>query len=167
MHTPPALYFFPQAPDLTGIQHAPMPHIHHSPPAHHRHHTHLTGIQRSADATHPPVRPQGNSALAAIQRSADGPPPPVRPLNPHTTKKIPHSKHPLQRTGRTQISPFITTLVLSLFLSNVQAGLSTIPEFLCSASFLFLSNTQDGLPEGRLHGRDPVRRSKPLVILSA
>ena len=47
MHTPPALYFFPQAPDLTGIQ-------------------------RSADATHPPVRPQGNSALAAIQRSADG-----------------------------------------------------------------------------------------------
>ena len=25
----------------------------------------------------------------------------------------------------------------------------------------------DGLPEGRLHGRDPVRRSKPLVILSA
>ena len=147
MHTPPALYFFPQAPDLTGIQHAPMPHIHHSPPAHHRHHTHLTGIQRSADATHTsltsntpptphtphrhptqrrchtyithlqhttdthtphrhpaqrrchtsPVRPQGNSALAAIQRSADGPPPPVRPLNPHTTKKIPHSKHPLSR----------------------------------------------------------------------
>ena len=25
----------------------------------------------------------------------------------------------------------------------------------------------DGLPEGRLHGRDPVRRSKPLVILGA
>ena len=110
MHTPPALYFFPQAADLTGIQHAPMPHIHHSPPTHHRHpHTsqasstapmphihhsppaHLTGIQRSADATHPPVRPQGNSAPAAIQRSADGPPPPVRPLNPHTSKKIPHS----------------------------------------------------------------------------
>ena len=81
MHTPPALYFFPQAPDLTGIQHAPMPHIHHSPPAH------LTGIQRSADATHPPVRPQGNSALAAIQRSADGPPPPVRPPRPHTPQK--------------------------------------------------------------------------------
>jgi len=117
----------------------------------------------------------------------------------------------LQRTGQTQISPFITTLMLSLFLSNaqnglstipeflcsasflflsnaqdglstipeflcsasflflsnVQDGLSTIPEFLCSASFLFLSNAQDGLPEGRLHGRDPVRRSKPLVILSA
>lgn len=73
----------------------------------------------------------------------------------------------LQRTGRTQISPFITTLMLSLFLSNAQDGLSTIPEFLCSASFLFLSNAQDGLPEGRLHGRDPVRRSKPLVILGA
>ena len=29
------------------------------------------------------------------------------------------------------------------------------------------TNAQDGLPEGRLHGRDPVRRSKPLVILSA
>ena len=43
----------------------------------------------------------------------------------------------LQRTGRTQISPFITTLMLSLFLSNVQDGLSTIPEFLCSASFCF------------------------------
>ena len=54
-----------------------------------------------------------------------------------------------------------------LFLSNAQDGLSTIPEFLCSASFLFLSNAQDGLPEGRLHGRDPVRRSKPLVILGA
>ena len=25
----------------------------------------------------------------------------------------------------------------------------------------------DSLPAGRLHGRDPVRRSKPLVILSA
>ena len=73
----------------------------------------------------------------------------------------------LQRTEQTQISPFITTLMLSLFLSNAQDGLSTIPEFLCSASFLFLSNTQDGLPEGRLHGRDPVRRSKPLVILGA
>ena len=95
----------------------------------------------------------------------------------------------LQRTGQTQISPFITPLMLSLFLSNTQDGLSTIPEFLCSASFLFLSNAQDGLstipeflcsasflflsnaqdglPEGRLHGRDPVRRSKPLVILSA
>lgn len=81
----------------------------------------------------------------------------------------------LQRTEQTQISPFITTLMLSLFLSkmlslflsNVQDGLSTIPEFLCSASFLFLSNAQDGLPEERLHGRDPVRRSKPLVILNA
>ena len=29
------------------------------------------------------------------------------------------------------------------------------------------TNAQDGLPEGRLHGRDPVRRSKPLVILGA
>ena len=35
--------------------------------------------------------------------------------------------------------------MLSLFLSNAQNGLSTIPEFLCSASFLFLSNVQDGL----------------------
>ena len=43
----------------------------------------------------------------------------------------------LQRTEQTQISPFITTLMLSLFLSNVQDGLSTIPEFLCSASFCF------------------------------
>ena len=30
-----------------------------------------------------------------------------------------------------------------------------------------ITNAQDGLPEGRLHGRDPVRRSKPLVILGA
>ena len=54
-------------------------------------------IQRSADSPHPPSTPQGNSAPAAIQRSADGPPPPVRPLNPHTSKKIPHSKHPPQQ----------------------------------------------------------------------
>ena len=51
----------------------------------------------------------------------------------------------LQHTGQTQISPFITPLMLSLFLSNTQDGLSTIPEFLCSGSFLFLSNAQDGL----------------------
>ena len=56
----------------------------------------------------------------------------------------------LQRTGQTQISPFITTLMLSLFLSNAQNGLSTIPEFLCSASFLFLSNAQDGLRSAHL-----------------
>ena len=56
----------------------------------------------------------------------------------------------LQRTEQTQISPFITTLMLSLFLSNAQGGLSTIPEFLCSASFLFLSNTQDGLRSAHL-----------------
>ena len=56
----------------------------------------------------------------------------------------------LQRTGQTQISPFITTLMLSLFLSNAQNGLSTIPEFLCSASFLFLSNTQDRLRSAHL-----------------
>ena len=56
----------------------------------------------------------------------------------------------LQRTEQTQISPFITTLMLSLFLSNAQNGLSTIPEFLCSASFLFLSNTQDGLRSAHL-----------------
>ena len=118
MHTPPALYFFPQAPDITNIQHAPMPHIHHSPPTHHRHHTHLTGIQRSADATHSPVRPQGNSALAAIQRSADGPPPPVRPLNPHTSKKIPHSKHPPQQ----KILPSILQISLTkdtVYTSNI------------------------------------------------
>lgn len=59
----------------------------------------------------------------------------------------------LQRTEQIQISPFITTLMLSLFLSKMLS--------------LFLSNAQDGLPEGRLHGRDPVRRSKPLVILGA
>ena len=94
-----------------------MPHIHHSPPTHH---THLTGIQRSADATHPPVRPQGNSALAAIQRSADGPPPPVRPLNPHTSKKIPHSKHPPQQ----KILPSILQISLTkdtFYTSNINS----------------------------------------------
>ena len=67
----------------------------------------------------------------------------------------------LQRTGQTQISPFITTLMLSLFLSKM------LSLFLSKMLSLFLSNAQDGLPEERLHGRDPVRRSKPLVILSA
>ena len=67
----------------------------------------------------------------------------------------------LQRTEQTQISPFITTLMLSLFLSKM------LSLFLSKMLSLFLSNAQDGLPEGRLHGRDPVRRSKPLVILSA
>ena len=56
----------------------------------------------------------------------------------------------LQRTEQTQISPFITTLMLSLFLSNAQNGLSTIPEFLCSASFLFLSNAQNRLRSAHL-----------------
>ena len=162
MHTPPALYFFPQAPDITNIQHAPMPHIHHSPPTHHRHHTHLTGIQRSADATHSPVRPQGNSALAAIQRSADGPPPPVRPLNPHTSKKIPHSKHPPPSTENTPLNT--TNIPNKGYSLYIQHKLPTqAPHRLITPT----TNAQDGLPEGRLHGRDPVRRSKPLVILSA
>lgn len=164
MHTPPALYFFPQAADLTGIQHAPMPHIHHSPPTHHRHpHTsqasstapmphihhsppaHLTGIQRSADATHPPVRPQGNSALAAIQRSADGPPPPVRPLNPHTSKKIPHSPPSAENT------PLYTTNIPNKgHILYIQHKLPTqAPHKLITPT----TNAQDGLPEGRLHGR--------------
>ena len=94
-----------------------MPHIHHSPPTHHRH-THLTGIQRSADATHPPVRPQGNSALAAIQRSADGPPPSVRPLNPHTTQKNPSLKTPPQQ----KILPSILQISLTkdtVYTSNI------------------------------------------------
>ena len=113
MHTPPALYFFPQAPDLTGIQHAPMPHIHHSPPAH------LTGIQRSADATHPPVRPQGNSALAAIQRSADGPPPPVQTTqSPHIQKNTLTQNNPLQQ----KILPSILQISLTkdtVYTSNI------------------------------------------------
>ena len=75
----------------------------------------------------------------------------------------------LQRTEQTQISPFITTLMLSLFLSKMLSLFLSkmLSLFLSKMLSLFLSNAQDGLPEGRLHGRDPVRRSKPLVILSA
>ena len=184
MHTPPALYFFPQAPDITNIQHAPMPHIHHSPPAHHiprtphRHpaphrcHTYITHLQHTTAihtphrhpaqrrCHHPPVRPQGNSALAAIQRSADGPPPSVRPLNPHTTKKS-----LIQNTPSAENTPLYTTNIPNKGYSlYIQHKLPTqAPHRLITPT----TNAQDGLPEGRLHGRDPVRRSKPLVILSA
>ena len=93
MHTPPVLYFFPQAPDLTGIQHAPMPHIHHSPPTHHRHHTHLTGIQRSADATHPPsdhkeTQPLQPSSAALMAHHL-----PSNHSNPHTDLSLPQPTH--------------------------------------------------------------------------
>ena len=160
MHTPPALYFFPQAPDLTGIQHAPMPHIHHSPPAHHRHHTHLTGIQRSADATHPPsdhketqpLQPS-SAALMAHHLPSDHsiPTQPKKSL----TQNIPSAENtPLNTTN-------IPNKGYSLY---IQHKLPTqAPHKLITP----ITNAQDGLPEGRLHGRDPVRRSKPLVILSA
>ena len=146
MHTPPALYFFPQAADLTNIQHhadtthtsltsntpQPSTYLTHLTGIQHRTDathtsltsstpptpTHLTGIQRSADATHPPVRPQGNSALAAIQCSADGPPPSVRPLNPHTTKKNPSLKTPPQQ----KILPSILQISLTkdtVYTSNI------------------------------------------------
>ena len=160
MHTPPALYFFPQAPDLTGIQHAPMPHIHHSPPTHHRHHTHLTGIQRSADATHPPsdhketqpLQPS-SAALMAHHLPSDHsiPTQPKKSL----TQNIPSAENtPLNTTN-------IPNKGYSLY---IQHKLPTqAPHKLITP----ITNAQDGLPEGRLHGRDPVRRSKPLVILSA
>ena len=67
MHTPPALYFFPQAPDITNIQHAPMPHIHHSPPTHHRHpHT----SQASSAAPMPHIPPSDHKETQPLQPSS-------------------------------------------------------------------------------------------------
>ena len=185
MHTPPALYFFPQAPDLTGIQHAPMPHIHHSPPAHHRHHTHLTGIQRSADATHTSLTsstPPTPTHLTGIQRSADATHPPsdhkeTQPLQPSSAALMAHhlpSDHSIptqpkksltQNIPSAENTPLNTTNIPNKGYSlYIQHKLPTqAPHKLITP----ITNAQDGLPEGRLHGRDPVRRSKPLVILSA
>ena len=70
-----------------------MPHIHHSPPTHHRHHTHLTGIQRSADATHPPsdhkeTQPLQPSSAALMAHHL-----PSDHSNPHTDLSLPQPTH--------------------------------------------------------------------------
>ena len=152
MHTPPALYFFPQAPDLTGIQHAPMPHIHHSPPTHHSHpHTSHTS-QASSAVPMPHIPPSDHRE--------------TQPLQPSSAALMAHhlpSDHSIPPSAEN--TPLYTTNITNKgHILYIQHKLSTqAPHRLITPT----TNAQDGLPEGRLHGRDPVRRSKPLVILSA
>ena len=50
-------------------------------------------------------------------------------------------------------------------------GFGRVPGCLCLGALFLWDGWREGrtdrLPAGRLHGRDPVRRSKPLVILGA
>ena len=145
MHTPPALYFFPQAPDLTGIQHtthtsqassaAPMPHI---PPSDHK--------------ETQPLQPS-SAALMAHHLPSD------HSIPTHPKKSL------TQNTSSAENTPLYTTNIPNKgHILYIQHKLPTqAPHKLITPT----TNAQDGLPEGRLHGRDPVRRSKPLVILSA
>ena len=96
-------------------------------------------IQRSADSPHLPGAPQGNSAPATIQRSADSPHPPSTPQGNSAPAAI-------QRSAD---------------------GSPPLPSDHHTSHPHTPKNRTDRLPAGRLHGRDPVRRSKPLVILGA
>lgn len=143
MHTPPALYFFPQAPDLTGIQHAPMPHIHHSPPAH------LTGIQRSADATHPPsdhkeTQPLQPSSAALMAHHL----PSDHSIPTHPKKSL------TQNTPSAENTPLNTTNIpnkgYSLYIQHKLPTQS--PHKLITPT----TNAQDGTAGGTAgHGRGP------------
>ena len=107
---------------------------------------------------HPPGTPQGNSAPATIQRSADSPHLPGAPQGNSAPATIQRSADspplPAHHKETQPLQP--SSAALMAHHPPVRPPHLTPPK-----------NRTDSLPAGRLHGRDPVRRSKPLVILGA
>ena len=115
-------------------------------------------IHHSADATHHPDKPQGNSTPAAIHHTTDDSPPPSTPQENSAPAAIQRSADGTPPPGKPQGNSAFAAIQRSADGTHPSGK----PPHLTPPK-----NRTDRLPAGRLHGRAPVRRSKPLVILGA